>query len=106
MILALLVLMLLGEARYHHVAIRDLPQFLWPRACVVGVVGRVRVEADNDIHFRLTDAGAFVVVEIIPQLPQARPKPGQRIRACGIVRVDRAHQWIELHPLTSWEPRS
>jgi len=102
----LLALLLFGEApNYHHIAIKDIPRFLYPRACVVGLVGRVREEADNDIHFRVSDtAGRFVVAEIIEQIPLPRPKQGQRIEACGGVRYDKAHRWYELWPLLSWQP--
>lgn len=70
--------------------------------CVVGPVVYVRRQQDGDIHITLDDGETKVVLEIIPSLPLGRPQKGQRIKACGITRYDRWHQWPEIHPVTDW----
>jgi len=75
-------------------------------ATVEGDVTQVSRELDGDIHVRLEGRGAFVVLEIIPELPLEPPHVGQRITAWGIVRHDGLHNWWELHPLIGWVPGS
>jgi hypothetical protein len=54
---------------------------------------------DGDIHIVLkAPDGAFVVLEIIPELPIPAPHDDDRITAWGIVRHDGLHNWWELHP--------
>ncbi|TMK45999.1 MAG: phosphatase PAP2 family protein [Actinobacteria bacterium] len=73
-------------------------------ASVVGDVTEVTRELDGDIHIRVEGSGAFIVAEIIPELPIDPPHVGQQITAWGIVRHDGLHNWWELHPLIGWEP--
>ena len=90
---------------YHPVAVKDIPTTKWTHVCTVGTVAMVARERDGDIHIRLVDGEAFVILETIPGLPLPRPKKGQRIEACGIVREDKGHRWYELHPLERWALR-
>ncbi len=73
------------------------------RARVYGQVTYVNRELDGDVHVVLkTPDGAFVVLEIIPELPIPAPHDDDRITAWGIVRHDGLHNWWELHPLVGW----
>ena len=65
---------------------------------------QVTRELDGDFHIRIEGEGAFMVAEIIPELPISPPHVGQRITAWGIVRHDGLHNWWELHPLIGWQP--
>jgi hypothetical protein len=87
---------------YHRVAVRDIPSTTWTHVCTTGTVGMVRRQGDGDVHVRLDDEGAFVMLEIIPTLFLPRPKIGQHIVACGITREDKGHRFWELHPLETW----
>lgn len=69
---------------------------------VVGDVTQVSHELDGDYHIRIQGQGAFLVLEIMPELPLAPPHIGQRITAWGVVRHDGLHNWWELHPLIGW----
>jgi hypothetical protein len=70
-------------------------------SCVQGRVTYVRRQEDGDWHITLDDgAGRLLVAEVIPQLPIAPPRKGQRVLACGISRHDDRHGWDELHPVT------
>ena len=73
-------------------------------AAVIGDVTQVTRELDGDVHIRIEGHGAFIVAEIIPELPAAAPHVGARITAWGIVRHDGIHNWWELHPLIGWQP--
>lgn len=106
-----------GEDGYVEVALPDFAlapadAHLPTHLCTVGEVASVRKEKDGDVHVRLCSFssdpalggwGYCVVLEIIPELPIARPRKGSRIRACGIQRWDSAHRWQEIHPLLNWE---
>src|SRR6266536_2171560 len=73
------------------------------RARVYGQVTYVNREFDGDEHVVLkAPDGAFVVLEIIPELPIRAPHDDDRITAWGIVRHDGLHNWWELHPLIGW----
>jgi undecaprenyl-diphosphatase len=73
------------------------------RARVYGQVTYVNRELDGDVHIVLkAPDGAFVVLEIIPELPIPAPHDDDRITAWGIVRHDGLHNWWELHPLIGW----
>jgi len=72
-------------------------------ATVVGDVTQVSHELDGDYHIRIQGQGAFLVLEIMPELPLAPPHIGQRITAWGVVRHDGLHNWWELHPLVGWQ---
>ena len=73
------------------------------RARVYGQVTYVNRELDGDVHVVLkAPDGAFVVLEIIPELPIRAPHDDDRITAWGIVRHDGLHNWWELHPLIGW----
>jgi membrane-associated phospholipid phosphatase len=73
------------------------------RARVYGQVTYVNREFDGDVHVVLkAPDGAFVVLEIIPELPIVAPHDDDRITAWGIVRHDGLHNWWELHPLIGW----
>ncbi len=71
--------------------------------CVTGFVQKTRKEKDGDIHVQLCQGSLCMVLEIMPELPVARPRKGQKIQACGVVRYDGWHSWWELHPLVRWE---
>ena len=73
-------------------------------ATIVGDVTQVTRELDGDIHLRIEGPGAFIVAEIMPELPLSPPHIGERITAWGIVRHDGLHNWWELHPLVGWRP--
>lgn len=73
-------------------------------AAVTGDVSQVTRELDGDIHIRIQAGGAFIVAEIIPELPFAPPHIGQIVTVWGIVRHDGFHNWWELHPLVGWQP--
>ena len=73
-------------------------------AAVVGDVTQVTRELDCDFHIRIEGGGAFIVLEIIPELPLSPPHVGEQITAWGIVRHDWLHNWWELHPLIGWRP--
>jgi membrane-associated phospholipid phosphatase len=73
------------------------------RARVYGQVTYVNRELDGDVHVVLkAPDGAFVVLEIIPELPIPAPHDDDRITAWGVVRHDGLHNWWELHPLIGW----
>jgi undecaprenyl-diphosphatase len=73
------------------------------RARIYGQVSYVNRELDGDIHIVLkAPDDAFVVLEIIPELPMPAPHDDDRITAWGIVRHDGLHNWWELHPLIGW----
>jgi membrane-associated phospholipid phosphatase len=73
------------------------------RARVYGQVTYVNRELDGDTHVVLkAPDGAFVVLEIIPELPMPAPHDDDRITAWGVVRHDGLHNWWELHPLIGW----
>ncbi|HEY8557670.1 MAG TPA: phosphatase PAP2 family protein [Actinomycetes bacterium] len=73
------------------------------RTRVYGQVTYVNRELDGDVHIVLkAPDGAFVVLEIIPELPIPAPHDDDRITAWGIVRHDGLHNWWELHPLIGW----
>lgn len=73
------------------------------RARVYGQVTYVNRELDGDVHVVLkAPDGAFVVLEIIPELPIPAPHDDDRITAWGIIRHDGLHNWWELHPLIGW----
>lgn len=72
-------------------------------ATVVGDVTQVTHELDGDYHIRVQAQGAFLVLEIMPELPLVPPHVGQQITAWGVVRHDGLHNWWELHPLVGWQ---
>lgn len=88
-----------GHRRYWRLRIADLATNVHTHVCIVGRLALRVPEADGDIHLRLEDGRAFVIAEIIPELPVRTPALGSRIEACGIARYDRAHRWNELHPV-------
>jgi hypothetical protein len=71
-------------------------------AAIVGSVTQVTNELDGDIHIRIEGPGAFIVAEIMPEIPLDPPRVGQAITAWGVVRHDGIHNWWELHPLVGW----
>ena len=73
------------------------------RARAYGQVSYVNRELDGDVHIVLkAPDGAFVVLEIIPELPMPAPHDDDHITALGTVRHDGLHNWWELHPLIGW----
>jgi membrane-associated phospholipid phosphatase len=90
---------------YRPTTIETLAAGRWrpTRARVYGQVTYVNRELDGDVHVALkAPDGAFVVLEIIPELPIPAPHDDDRITAWGIVRHDGLHNWWELHPLIGW----
>lgn len=90
------------DRTYHPVALKDIATTRWTHACTIGRVTRIKREGDGDVHIRIDDREAFIVLETIPGLPLKRPPLHVWIEACGITRLDRAHKWGELHPLERW----
>jgi hypothetical protein len=116
-VLVLLVAPLSGQTAhkdadgFHTVPLAQMATTTHTHACTSGPVVYMRKQADGDEHITIDDGTSMVVVEIIPAIPLPAPKKGQRIKACGITRIDRGHRtprypggWPELHPLLSWEP--
>jgi undecaprenyl-diphosphatase len=89
---------------YHAEPIADLAggQVRLTHAAVVGTVTQVTNELDGDVHIRIRGPGAFIVAEVMPELPLSPPRVGQAITAWGVVRHDGIHNWWELHPLVGW----
>ena len=100
-----------SEDSYRRVDIAKLPasgcEYVPTHATVTGIVASTRKQADGDIHVKLCTeprgAGACLVLELIPQIPMARPRARQRIEAAGIMRWDAHHRWWEMHPVTGWK---
>lgn len=97
-------LLLLLAITYHPVKVADLPTTQWTHVTVCGVVTLVKKEADGDVHFKVEDGGAFLVAEVIPELPVAIPKKGDRVCVSGISRRDAEHKWWEVHPVRKISP--
>lgn len=100
-----------GPDTYRQLPLDKLPAdgcgYVPTHAVVEGIVTSTRKQADGDIHVRLCElprgAGACIVLELIPQIPLARPKARMRISAAGVMRWDAHHRWWEMHPVTSWQ---
>ena len=100
------------EDTYRHLELDKIPadgcSYMPTHAAVEGFVASTRKQEDGDIHVKLCTeprgAGACLVLELIPQIPMARPKARMRIEASGIMRWDShgGHRWWEMHPVTSW----
>jgi hypothetical protein len=105
-----------GEDRTFHVL--DLASFasLSPDASIpshVEVTGWVtlkKVEADGDVHLRLSDGDLFIVAECVPEIPAISAqckaiKKWTKVRVRGISRYDGApgHGWHEVHPVLGIE---
>jgi len=91
-----------GEDRtYHSVSVKDLPTTRFTHVSVCGQVTLVKHEDDGDWHLRISNGRAFIVAEIIPEMPLAVPKKGQKVKVSGISRQDKAHGWYEVHPVTA-----
>ena len=101
----LLLLLQQPHRLYHRETIEQLAagRVPWPYVETTGRVRLVRLEDDGDLHIKLSGVTAYVVLEVIPEMPLARPTVGTRIRAFGIAREDKEHHWFELHPLVRWE---
>lgn len=100
--IALLTLLLWIQGRtYHGVSVADLPTTVHTHVAVCGQVTLVKKEEDGDWHLRISNGDAFVVAEIIPEIPLAVPKKFQYVRVAGISREDKAHKWFEVHPVTA-----
>lgn len=91
---------------FHRVAVAAIATTSHTHVCTVGRVAAVRRQADGDVHLRIEDGPAFVVAEVIPQIPIAPPRTGTRVEVCGITRYDKAHRWYELHPVLSLRPEA
>lgn len=98
-----LAVLLAATDAYHPVRLDQVATTSWTHVCTTGPVVYVRKMADGDIHVTLDDGVSRVVAEIIPQIPLAKPRKGQRIEVCGITRYDKRHQWPEIHPVTRWQ---
>lgn len=99
-----------GEDSYFDMSFPDLvtappDAHIHTHVCVTGEVQSVRKEHDGDIHVKLCQLNYCMILEIIPEIPIAKPRKGMNIHACGIVRWDGWHKWQELHPLIKWEVR-
>ena len=99
-----------SEDSYRRLDISGLPAdgcvYVPTHATVEGIVASTRRQADGDIHVKLCTLergrGACLTLELVPQIPMARPRARQRIEASGIMRWDALHKWWEMHPVTSW----
>lgn len=85
----------------HRISVAQAATTTWTRVCAIGTVTRRRREPDGDWHLRVEDGGAFLVAEIMPEMPMAPPRVGDRVDICGITRYDKRHHWPEIHPVTS-----
>lgn len=111
-VLACLVLVassVAAQDTYRTVTLAEVATTTRTHVCTVGPVVYVRRQADGDIHVTLDDGRGRVVLEFMPQIPLTAPKKGQRIKACGVTRIDRGHRtaqfpagWPEIHPVTSY----
>lgn len=95
-----LFLLLLSGRTYFPVTIPHVST-VHPYESVCGQVTYVKHETDGDWHLKISDGKAFVVGEIMEEIPLPVPKVGQWIRASGVTRYDDLHKWPELHPLTA-----
>lgn len=91
--------------QYHEVAIAEFATATHTHVRTTGVVAYVRREADGDVHLRIEDGGAFIVAEIIPELPMTVPRRGEYVMVGGIRRYDDelGHGWYEIHPVEAIE---
>lgn len=88
--------------RYWPVPLAQMATTTRTHVCTRGPVVYVRRQQDGDWHITLDDGRGRVVAEIIPLIPLAPPRKGQRVEVCGIVRIDRTHGgWPEIHPAES-----
>lgn len=90
-----------SEDGYHAIAVADFARKRLTHVCTHGIVTLKKREADGDIHLRVSDGDAFIVAEIIPQLPLPAPKLHDTVEVCGTRRYDDApgHGWWEVHPV-------
>lgn len=88
---------------YHTVPLAQMATTRWTHVRTSGLVVYVRKQQDGDWHITLTEGKVKVVCEIIPALPMAPPKKGDRIQVWGIYRMDPGHHWPEIHPVEGWE---
>lgn len=88
-----------AHRRYWEVPASKVATTIHTHVCTRGILAQRVSEADGDIHLRLQDAGAFVIAEVIPEIPVALPPVGAWVEVCGIARYDRDHRWPELHPV-------
>jgi hypothetical protein len=95
-------------SEYPDAVISDIAagRYAGTHALVRGNVTQVTRELDGDFHIRVESGGAFIVLEIIPEVPMSPPHVAQRISAWGVVRHDGLHNWWELHPLIGWKAGS
>jgi hypothetical protein len=87
------------EDGYHRIALKDVATTRWTHVCVLSRLTYHRKQADHDVHLKLEDGGAFIIGEIVEQIPLPVPRTGTRIEVCGITRYDRLHNWAEIHPV-------
>ena len=97
--IATLLALIVAAPTFHRVPLAEIATTRWTHVCTVAPVVYVRQQRDGDWHVTLDDGRAKVVAEIIPAIPIDPPKKGQRIEVCGITRIDRHHNWPELHPV-------
>ena len=99
------LLLAMAQDGYKTIPLSEVATTRLTHVCTVGPVVYVRNQVDGDIHITLDDGKTKVVLEIIPLIPLERPRKGQRIKACGVTRFDKLHQWPEIHPVTEWRVR-
>lgn len=95
---------------FHPVTIAGIEHNTEPHVVAEGYVSEVRIDhEDGDLLFKLVDdisqAGPFIVCEIINPKKFAPPLVGSRVRVYGVSRYDAKsdHQWYEVHPVLSIE---
>lgn len=92
---------------YHHVPVSLMRETSHTHVCVIGRVTAVKREPDGDIHICIDGpcrpgCATCLIAEIIPRISLKRPAVGERVRLCGISRMDTKHDWPEVHPVESW----
>jgi hypothetical protein len=98
-VIALLLLLWIEGRTYHGVSVAALKETQWTHVAVCGQVTLVKVEADGDVHLRISDGTDFIVAEIVPYHPLLVPQKYQYVRVAGVSRWDKTHGWYEVHPV-------
>ncbi len=77
---------------------------------LTGWITYKKTERDGDVHLRMSDGDAVVVLEAIPELPEIEAKARAvriwtKVTVWGVSRYDGApgHGWWEVHPVLGIE---
>ena len=88
-----------GVDGMQQITVKQMATTTHTHVCLDGTITYRKREADGDWHLKVEDGGAWIVVEVIPQIPLVAPKVKSRVHVCGITRFDKAHKWYEIHPV-------